>query len=137
VATVPGDRIFFVQLGDAELVKPTSLKPKKDDPPLLPWSRSHRLFPVEQERGGYMPVELVAAAVLATGYSGPLSLEVFTDTLNLDDPSVPRSHARRGYSGLQSVVEAVREVPKYWDSVAQNGIAYKLWKEGNTSLGQI
>ncbi|OBT78866.1 hypothetical protein VF21_02760 [Pseudogymnoascus sp. 05NY08] len=133
VATVPGDRIFFVQLGDAELVGPTFLKPNPEDPPLLPWSRSHRLYPMDEDRGGYMPVDMVTAAVLATGYSGPLSLEVFSHTLNEKDESVPQTHAERGYSGLERLAQAVVKVPRFWDSSAQTGIAYKMWKEGNTS----
>ena len=133
VATVPGDRIFFVQLGDAELLEPNFLKPSPGDPPLLPWSRSHRLYPMEGSRGGYMPVEMVAAAVLATGYKGPLSLEVFSHTLNLPDPSVPSSHAKRGYSGLQQLVEAAKRVTRFWGEPAQFGRAYAIWRTGATS----
>jgi 4-hydroxyphenylpyruvate dioxygenase len=133
VATVPGDRIFFVQLGDAELLEPNFLKPNPGDPPLLPWSRSHRLYPMEGSRGGYMPVEMVAAAVLATGYKGPLSLEVFSHTFNLPDPSVPSSHAKRGYSGLQQLVEAAKRVTRFWGEPAQFGRAYAIWRTGATS----
>ena len=120
VATVPGERIFFVQLGDAELVNPTTFFPPSDPeiPRLLPWSRSHRLFPMEIERGGYMPVELVAAAVLETGYRGPLSLEVFNASLNEPNPSVPADHAQRGYRGLKKLTQAVRGVPRFWNVMA-------------------
>ncbi|KAJ5166088.1 uncharacterized protein N7482_004869 [Penicillium canariense] len=93
--TVPGDRIYFFQCGDAKLVDPATFIPPSDPmtPALLPWSRSHRLYPLEQSRGGYMPVELVAAAVLATGYKGLISLEVFNLSLNQTGSSVPSSHA--------------------------------------------
>jgi 4-hydroxyphenylpyruvate dioxygenase len=127
VATVPGDRIFFVQLGDAELVDPETFLPPEDPevPRLLPWSREHRLFPVESERGGYMPVELVAAAVLATGYKGPFSLEVFNKSLIAPDPSVPSHHAERGYVGLQNLVQAVSQVPRFWDrAVLFSGVSW-------------
>jgi 4-hydroxyphenylpyruvate dioxygenase len=119
VATVPGDRIFFVQLGDAELVDPKAFLLPEDPkvPKLLPWSREHRLYPMEIERGGYMPVQLVAAAVLATGYKGPLSLEVFNKSLASPDPLVPSHHAERGYAGLRNLVEAVRQVSKFWGPV--------------------
>lgn len=118
VSTVPGHKIFFVQLGDAELVDPATFSPPSDlkVPRLLPWSRNHRLYPMEIQRGGYMPVELVVAAVLATGYQGPLSLEVFNESLYADNDSVPYEHAQRGYSGLKKVVEAVRAVPQFWSS---------------------
>jgi 4-hydroxyphenylpyruvate dioxygenase len=114
-ATVPGDRIFFLQVGDAELVDPKSFLPPKDPeiPRLLPWSRSHRLFPFEKDRGGYMPAELVVAAVLETGYTGPVSLEVFNDSLALPDPEVPRVHAERGFTGLQRLMEAVKHLPQF------------------------
>lgn len=118
VATVPGHKIFFVQLGDAELVDPATFLPPSDPkvPRLLPWSRNHRLYPMETHRGGYMPVELVVAAVLATGYQGPLSLEVFNESLNAEDDSVPYEHAQRGYSGLRKMVDVVRDVPRFWTS---------------------
>lgn len=120
VATVPADKIFFVQLADAELVNPKTFLPPKDEetPRLLPWSRMHRLYPMEQELGGYMPTDLVTAAVLATGYQGPLSLEVFTKSLHEQDSSVPEAHARRGIQGLRRLFEAVEKTPKFWTSVA-------------------
>ncbi|KIW29279.1 uncharacterized protein PV07_05104 [Cladophialophora immunda] len=118
VASVPGDRIFFFQVGDAELVDPRRLYREPLDPEtpaLLPWSRGHRLFPFETSRGGYMPVELVAAAVLATGYQGPMSLEVFNNSLNVAGKNVPPEHAARGMVGLRKVLEAVQRVPPFWD----------------------
>jgi 4-hydroxyphenylpyruvate dioxygenase len=136
VATVPGDRIFFVQLGDTELVDALSLPWQPDEIPLLPWSRGHRLYPLETSRGGYMPVDLAAAAVIATGYKGPLSLEVFNNSLNRPDPSVPSSHARRGYTSLARLVRAVEKVPKFWGTPAQLTAAYKLWSLGASAYGQ-
>ncbi|KIW18427.1 hypothetical protein PV08_02715 [Exophiala spinifera] len=118
VASVPGDRIFFFQVGDAELVDPRSFQgpAEPETPALLPWSRGHRLYPLETAKGAYMPVELVAAAVLATGYKGPLSLEVFNTSLNLPGDNVPTDHARRGISGLRKVQDLVKLVPAFWDA---------------------
>jgi sugar phosphate isomerase/epimerase len=120
-ATVPGDRIFFFQCGDAELMNPTTFFPPPDPktPLLLPWSRSHRLYPLEQSRGGYMPVELVAAAVLATGYEGAISLEVFNASLNEPSDDVPPIHATRGMSGLKNLVEVSRRLPPFWKGKSQ------------------
>ncbi|RHZ52983.1 sugar phosphate isomerase/epimerase family protein [Aspergillus thermomutatus] len=117
VASVPGDRIFFFQIGDAELIDPSKFQPPLDPeiPALLPWSRGHRLFPGETSRGGYVPTHLVAAAVLATGYKGALSLEVFNNSLNLPDPEVPAAHAERGMTGLRKLTEAVMKVPAFWE----------------------
>lgn len=117
-STVPGDRIFFFQCGDAELMNPSSFLPPTDPeiPSLLPWSRSHRLYPLEESRGGYMPVELVAAAVLATGYRGPISLEVFNTSLNISGQSVPAEHATRGIEGLRELLETVTALSPFWNS---------------------
>lgn len=124
VSSVPGDRIFFFQVGDAELVDPRAFIEPTDPstPKLLPWSRGHRLYPFETTRGGYMPVELVTAAVLATGYKGPLSLEVFNNSLNVAGDNVPPEHATRGIVGLRKVVEAVKAVPPFWDPVREVSI---------------
>lgn len=62
---VPGARIFFVQLADAPRL----------DMDVLSWSRHFRNFPGQ----GDLPVADFTRAVLAAGYSGPLSLEIFND----------------------------------------------------------
>ncbi|KAJ5101141.1 hypothetical protein N7456_007193 [Penicillium angulare] len=117
-ATVPGDRIFFFQCGDAELVNPLTFLPPDDPkiPALLPWSRSHRLYPMEESRGAYMPVELVAAAVLATGYKGPLSLEVFNTSLNQGGDDIAGTHADRGMEGLIRLFDAATKLAPFWRS---------------------
>jgi 4-hydroxyphenylpyruvate dioxygenase len=65
IASIPGDRIFLVQLADAP----------KLDMDVLSWSRHFRCFPGQ----GDLPVADFVRAVQATGYAGPLSLEVFND----------------------------------------------------------
>ncbi|KAJ5876553.1 hypothetical protein N7455_000018 [Penicillium solitum] len=112
------DRIFFFQCGDAELMNPTTFIPPTDPetPALLPWSRGHRLYPLEQSRGAYMLVELVAAAVLATGYQGPISLEVFNTSLNEPDQMVPEDHAYRGKNGLRILLETAKSMPAFWQN---------------------
>lgn len=119
-ATVPGDRIFFFQCGDAELMNPATFFAPTDPetPALLPWSRGHRLYPLEQSLGGYMPVELVAAAVLATGYKGPMSLEVFNTSLDQPGSHVPAIHATRGINGLRKLAENAKMLPPFWSSQA-------------------
>ncbi|KAF9894120.1 hypothetical protein FE257_009093 [Aspergillus nanangensis] len=129
VASVPGDRIFFFQVGDAERVDPKTFLPPTDPdvPVLLPWSRGHRLYPLEVERGGYMPVHLVAAAVLATGYQGPMSLEVFNNSLNTSGADVITTHARRGIEGLRKLAQVVQEVPAFWE----------MWQQGTREFRTI
>ncbi|CAG7915470.1 unnamed protein product [Penicillium olsonii] len=120
VATVPGDRIFFFQCGDAELVDLASLLPLSDQntPALLPWSRNHRLYPLEQSHGSYLPVELVGAAVLATGYKGPVSLEVFNASLNKPGNDVPTIHSARGMKGLRKLIDSIKCLPPFWKGQA-------------------
>lgn len=127
VATVPGDRVFFVQLGDAERMNPRAFHAPVDPnvPALLPWSRKHRLYPLETDRGAYLPVDLTLAAILATGYEGPLSLEVFASPLVSADPDVARAHATRGAHGLQQLCDRAGRVDAFWTTPAMDCPAYK------------
>lgn len=72
---IPGDKIYVVQVADAQLVDPKSLPvptpasepwTPQHEPPYRKWSSSHRLFPNEQALGGYLPVADCLAAILAT-----------------------------------------------------------------------
>jgi 4-hydroxyphenylpyruvate dioxygenase len=65
IRSIPKDRIFFVQLADAPAIPMD----------LLYWSRHFRNMPGE----GDLPVDAFMRAVLATGYDGYLSLEIFND----------------------------------------------------------
>ncbi len=86
LADVPGDRIFFVQLADAPL----------RDMDVLSWSRHYRNFPGQ----GDLPVDGFVRAVLASGYRGPLSLEVFNDNFRAAPPR------RIAQDGLRSLILA-------------------------------
>ncbi len=65
IGEVPAEKIFFVQLADAPRLSMD----------MLSWSRHHRNFPFQ----GSLDVTGFVRAVLAAGYRGPLSLEVFND----------------------------------------------------------
>ena len=84
IAGVPGDRIFYVQLADAPSM----------DLDVLSWSRHHRSFPYQ----GDLAVDGFVRAVLASGYAGPLSLEVFNDQFR----AAPASMIAR--DGLRSLI---------------------------------
>src|SRR3954466_7112015 len=86
IADLPGDRIFFVQLADAPLLKMD----------VLSWSRHFRNFPGQ----GELPVNNFLRAVLASGYNGPLSLEIFND----DFRTAPARQTAR--DGLRSLILA-------------------------------
>lgn len=65
IERLPTEKIFFVQLADATRLSMD----------VLSWSRHHRVFPGE---GGWdLPAFLTH--VVRSGYSGPISLEVFND----------------------------------------------------------
>jgi sugar phosphate isomerase/epimerase len=74
--TVPAEKIFFLQVSDAYRVRPP-LEDKPDESGLRPrgrWSHDYRPLPYD---GGYLPIGPVVEAVLATGFRGWFSVEVF------------------------------------------------------------
>ncbi|MCX7646092.1 MAG: sugar phosphate isomerase/epimerase and 4-hydroxyphenylpyruvate domain-containing protein [Rhodobacteraceae bacterium] len=91
IRRIPGDRIFFVQLADAPRIEMD----------LLYLSRHFRNMPGE----GDLPVAGFLRAVLAAGYAGPLSLEVFNDQFR---GGSPRGIARDGYRALVALADDVR-----------------------------
>jgi len=88
IATLPAEKLFFVQLADAPLMTTD----------LLSWSRHFRNFPGQ----GDLDVVGFLRAVLASGYRGPLSLEIFNDEFRA---APARLTARDGLRSL-IVVEA-------------------------------
>ncbi|PWZ03571.1 xylose isomerase-like protein [Testicularia cyperi] len=108
--SVPASKIFFLQIGDAcRMPAPLEPSPNANEPrpARMIWSRSSRLFPCEFDRGAFMPVKDFIAAVAKTGYSGPWSIEVFNNSLDDANPTVPLSHATRARAGLDRLVEQV------------------------------
>jgi 4-hydroxyphenylpyruvate dioxygenase len=106
---VPVDKIFLVQLADAELISPALLLSlgRDDMPTLQVWSRNCRLFPIEIDRGAYFPIALIVSSILRAGYTGPLSLEVFNQSLYSPDPNVAETHAKRGIESLRNLLQEV------------------------------
>ena len=90
IRAIPGDRIFFVQLADAPAI----------DMDALYWSRHFRNMPGQ----GDLPVTDFVRAVIATGYPGPLSLEVFNDQFR--GASSPAAIAIDGRRALAALVDA-------------------------------
>jgi len=74
-ATVPGDKIYLLQISDAYKVSPP-LEDKVigDLRPRGRWSHDFRPMPYD---GGYLPIEDFARAVLQTGFRGWFSMEIF------------------------------------------------------------
>jgi 4-hydroxyphenylpyruvate dioxygenase len=115
IRRIPRDRIFFVQLADAPLI----------DMDLLYWSRHFRTMPGE----GDLAVTAFMRAVAATGYDGPISLEIFNDQFR---GGRPEGLARDGYRSLVALMDDVRRqeadiritVPDLPARVRAEGVAF-------------
>ncbi|OCX67360.1 3-keto-5-aminohexanoate cleavage protein [Thioclava sp. SK-1] len=115
IRSIPGDKIFFVQLADAP----------KIDMDLLYWSRHFRNMPGE----GDLDVQRFMQAVCATGYTGPISLEIFNDQFRGGNP---RTIAQDGYRSLVALMDDVSRVepvkgfdlPTIPERVATDGVSF-------------
>ena len=87
IRRIPGDKIFFVQLADAPLIPMD----------LLYWSRHFRNMPGE----GDLDVVGFLRAVVAAGYDGPLSLEIFNDQFRGGNPRLVAKDGHRSLIYLQ------------------------------------
>jgi 4-hydroxyphenylpyruvate dioxygenase len=115
IRAIPGDRIFIVQLADAPLIEMD----------LLYWSRHFRNMPGE----GDLPVTAFMRAVAATGYDGPLSLEIFNDQFRGGSPKSIAVDGRRSLINLMDQVrraepELAIDVPAMPDRVAVRGVEF-------------
>lgn len=98
IEQIPGEKIFFLQVADAPALTMD----------VLSWSRHHRLFPGE----GSFDLPGFLTHVLHTGYTGPLSLEVFNDTFRQTDVTRTAQHARRSLRWLEgAVLERIGATP--------------------------
>ncbi len=93
IDTIPGDRIFHVQVADAPRMSID----------LKTWSRRYRCFPGQ----GDLDLAGFVARVLAAGYGGGLSLEIFNDEFRSVSP---RQTAFDGFRSLQFLEEQTRAV---------------------------
>jgi 4-hydroxyphenylpyruvate dioxygenase len=96
----PG-KIFFLQLADAPRLRMD----------VLQWSRHHRLFPGQ----GAFDLTGFVHLVLAAGYRGPLSLEVFNDVFRQADPARTAVDAMRSLVALEDKLvgpaDEIRRLP--------------------------
>jgi 4-hydroxyphenylpyruvate dioxygenase len=88
IRAIPGDRIFLVQVADAPLLQMDQLS----------WSRHFRNFPGQ----GDLPLVAFMEALTATGYDGPLSLEIFNDQFRAGSA---RSVAVDGHRSLRYLLD--------------------------------
>ncbi len=115
IRSIPGDRIFFVQLADAPMI----------DMDLLYWSRHFRNMPGE----GDLDVTAFMRAVVATGYSGTISLEIFNDQFRGGSPKLISADGHRSLVYLMDQVRRAEpdiliDVPDMPDRIAVEGVEF-------------
>jgi len=108
IATIPGERIFFVQMADAPLLAMD----------VLQWARHFRNFPGQ----GQFDVTTFFEQVLRSGYSGTLSLEIFNDVF-------------RETPNRRTAVDAMRSL-LYLESEARGRLA-RAEPEARAALGRV
>jgi 4-hydroxyphenylpyruvate dioxygenase len=111
--TVSLDKIYYVQLSDAERLE-TPLSPSHpwytaNLKPNMTWSRNARIFPLEEDLKGYLPVlRLFKAWIFDWGYRGWVSMEIFNRSMSDPDPAVPQSHAQRGAESWRKIIKELK-----------------------------
>lgn len=115
IRSIPGDKIFFVQLADAP----------KIDMDLLYWSRHFRNMPGE----GDLDVYGFMRGIAATGYDGTLSLEIFNDQFR---GGSPKFISVDGHRSLVYLMDRVRRAepdirittPEMPNRIAVSGVEF-------------
>jgi 4-hydroxyphenylpyruvate dioxygenase len=110
IRAIPADKIFLVQLADAPRI----------DLDVLSWSRHFRCFPGQ----GDLPVSEFMESVAATGYTGPLSLEIFNDQFRAG------SAARTAMDGMRSLILLQDQLAAKFPAVAGQGLVPRANSRG-------
>jgi len=97
IALLPGEKIFFMQLADAPLLVMD----------VLQWARHYRSFPGQ----GQFDLESFFEYVLRSGYTGPMSLEIFNDLFREASNRGTAVDAMRSLLYLEGQVRARLEAP--------------------------
>lgn len=95
IADIPGEKVFFLQVADAPRLVMD----------VLQWSRHYRCFPGQ---GGFHLAGFMRH-VLACGYRGPLSLEVFNDLFRQADADRTAVDAIRSLQFLEESLRSRQE----------------------------
>lgn len=85
-----GSKVFHVQLADAPRLNMD----------IREWSLHYRMFPGQ----GSLDLEGFVSQVLASGYTGPMALEVFNDVYQQEDPRHAATDAMRSMLALTEAV---------------------------------
>lgn len=105
MATIPADKIAFVQIADAPAL----------DMDVLQWSRHFRCFPGQ----GRLDLPAFMRALAHTDYDGPLSLEIFNDAFRA---APAEATARDGLRSLVWLEQMAADAP--WSHAAAPAVDY-------------
>jgi 4-hydroxyphenylpyruvate dioxygenase len=124
IRRIPGDRIFYVHLADAPAIQMD----------LLYWSRHFRCMPLE----GDLDVVGFTRAVLATGYDGVFSPEIFNDQFR---GGIASLIAKDGYRSVRALLDRAKRaepalIPAYPALPAPQQVAGVAFVEFATSEGE-
>ena len=97
IESIPGDRIFLVQVADAPRMTMDTLS----------WSRHYRCFPGQ----GELPLAAFMRKLAVTRYDGPLSLEIFNDQFRAGDITQTAADGYRSLVYLRERTEHVTPEP--------------------------
>jgi 4-hydroxyphenylpyruvate dioxygenase len=131
IRSIPGDRIFIVQLADAPRIEMD----------LLQWSRHLRNMPGQ----GDLAVVDFMRSVAATGYAGPISLEVFNDQFRGGSPKSVAVDGKRSLVWLMDEVrrtepdlsEQVANLPALPDRIAVEGVEFIEFAADETEASSL
>ncbi|KAL3463574.1 xylose isomerase-like protein [Aspergillus heterothallicus] len=115
VTDLPMDKLFYVQLSDAERFDPPFSKSHpwyvEGQAPELTWSMHARPYPLEIDLGGYTPVtEVLQAWLIEKGFKGWVSMEIF-DRRMCDEAYKPETAAARGWKSWEKLQSALARAP--------------------------
>jgi 4-hydroxyphenylpyruvate dioxygenase len=113
VKRVDVKKVFYIQVVDAEKMCEPLVEGHafyiEGQPARMSWSRNARLFAFEE--GGYLPVmEVTKAIIVGLLYTGWVSMELFSRTMNDAAEGVPKEHARRA---AEAWVKVEKEIKSY------------------------
>jgi 4-hydroxyphenylpyruvate dioxygenase len=123
IQSIPADKIFLVQLADAP----------KLGLDVLSWSRHFRCFPGQ----GDLPVASFVEAVLITGYSGPLSLEIFNDQFRAGSAVRTANDGLRSLILLEDQLGKAVQAPALHARAASSGIGFVEFAVSETKASEL
>lgn len=106
IEKIPAEKIFFVQLADAPQLSMD----------ILSWSRHYRVFPGE----GAWELDKFMAHLVRSGYTGPVSLEIFNDVFRQAD------EVRTAVDAMRSLIWLAERTSVHLQQTDGPGVRYPM-----------